>query len=138
MFGNSNSFDLWRRQEQNRENFPFRSTKRVSMKRRDFLKTSLMVAALGSVLGKATGVLNNALAAVVMVKPGTLGYKDPAPANQVKAGKQCKTCNWFKADASAGAGHGLCTLPAMKSAAKAPSAPAVAELAYCNMWKKKA
>jgi|NOAtaT_6_FD_contig_21_6724042_length_401_multi_6_in_0_out_0_1 hypothetical protein len=107
------------------------------MKRRDFLKGTLMALGLTTVLAKSAGLFNEALAAVVWVKPGTLGYKEVAPAPQVKAGKQCSTCSWFKADAAGGAGSGQCTLKAMQTASKAPAAY-VKAAGYCNMWKKKA
>ncbi len=102
------------------------------MKRRDFLKSTLLFAAVSSVVGKATGIMTNALAADVFVTPGKLGYKEVSP--QAKNNKMCKTCNWFKAE---GADAGHCTLPAMKTAMKAASAPKVKPGAYCNMWKKK-
>ena len=101
------------------------------MKRRDFLKSSLLIAGLATVVGKTAGLFNEALAAVVWAKPGQLGYKEVAPDNQVKAGKQCKTCKHFNAkDTAGGAGSGKCILPAMKGAY-------VKENAYCNMWAKK-
>lgn len=106
------------------------------MKRREFLKTSLFFAAVSTVAGKALGLMNEAHAAVVMVAAGKLGYKEVAPDNQVKAGKQCQTCSWFKADAAGGAGTGQCTLKAMQQAMKAP-AVYVKVAGYCNMWKKK-
>lgn len=107
------------------------------MKRRDFLKGSLLMTVAATVLGKASGVFNDALAAVVWAKPNTLGYKEVAPPTQVKAGKNCKTCSWFKADAAGGAGSGQCTLKAMQTANKV-KAVYVKEAGYCNMWKKKA
>lgn len=107
------------------------------MKRRDFLKSSLLIAGFATLVGKTTGVLNNAFAGVVWAKPGTLGYKEVAPANQVKAGKKCGTCSWYKADAAGGADSGQCTLVAMQKASKVP-AVYVKEAGYCNMWKKKA
>jgi hypothetical protein len=97
------------------------------MKRRDFLKNTFFFAAVSAVAGKTLGLFNEAMA-VTMVAA--------APDNQVKAGKQCKTCSWFKADAAGGAGNGQCTLKAMQQAMKAP-AVYVAEAGYCNMWKKK-
>lgn len=103
------------------------------MKRRDFLKSTMLFAAISTIVGKATGVMTDALAADVFVAPGKLGYKDPSP--QAKNGKQCGTCKHFK---GTGAGVGDCTLPAMKTAMKAPAAPKVKETAYCNMWAKKA
>ncbi len=103
------------------------------MKRRDFLKSTLLFAAVSSVLGKASGVLQNALAADVYVTAGKLGYKEVSP--QVKNGKICSSCKWYKAS---GAGAGDCTLPAMKNAMKSAAAPKVKEGAYCNMWAKKA
>jgi hypothetical protein len=103
------------------------------MKRRDFLKSTMLFAAVSSVLSKASGVLQNALAADVYVTPGKLGYKEVSP--QVKNGKLCSTCKWYK---GTGAGAGDCTLPAMKNAMKSAAAPKVKEGAYCNMWAKKA
>lgn len=107
------------------------------MKRRDFLKNSLLVAGLATLIGKTTGLMNNAFAGVVWVKEKTLGYKAEAPANQVKAGKKCNTCSWYKADAAGGEGSGQCTLVAMQKASKAPVVY-VKDAGYCNMWKKKA
>ncbi len=105
------------------------------MKRRDFLKSTLLFAAVSTVAGKATGLFNNALAAGVKAAPGKLGYKDVSP--QAKNGKTCGTCKHYKAHAEAGKAAGECTLPAMQSAMK--SKPVfVLEAAYCNMWAKKA
>jgi hypothetical protein len=111
-------------------------TKGHFMKRRDFLKSTLLFAAVSTVVGKASGVLSNAFAAAVFVTPGKLGYKEVSP--QAGAGKLCSTCKHYKANPAAGAGAGDCTLPAMKSAMKAAVAPAVKDGAYCNMWAKKA
>lgn len=105
------------------------------MKRRDFLKSTMLLAAVSSVVGKASGLFNEALAAGIKAAPGKLGYKDVSP--QVKNGKTCSTCKQFKANAAAGAGNGECTLPAMQTAMK--SKPVfVTEGGYCNMWAKKA
>lgn len=103
------------------------------MKRRDFLKSTLFFAAVSSVIGKATGLVSNAIAADVFVTPGKLGYKEVSP--QAKNNKSCGTCKWYK---STGADVGDCTLPAMKTAMKAATAPKVKVGAYCNMWAKKA
>ncbi|WP_408096300.1 hypothetical protein ACJVC5_14760 [Peredibacter sp. HCB2-198] len=103
------------------------------MKRREFLKTSLFFAAVSTVVGKAAGLLNDAVAAGTFVTAGKLGYKEVSP--QAKNGKQCSTCKHYKAT---GAGAGQCTLPAMKNAMKTPDFPMVKEGAYCNMWAKKA
>jgi hypothetical protein len=103
------------------------------MKRRDFLKSAMIFSAVSTILGKASGILNQAMAADVFVTAGKLGYKEVSP--QVKNGKACNTCKHYKAS---GAGVGECTLPAMKSAMKAAAAPKVKEGAYCNMWAKKA
>jgi hypothetical protein len=111
----------------------FLLTKGLNMKRREFLKSTLLFAAVSSALGKAAGFLSEATAAAVFVTPGKLGYKEVSP--QAKNGKQCSTCKHYKAGA---AGAGECTLPAMKTAMKAASAPMVKEGAYCNMWAKKA
>ncbi len=102
------------------------------MKRRDFLKSTLLFAAVSTVVGKATGLMSDALAADVWVTAGKLGYKEVSP--QAKNGKLCSTCKHYKA---AGA-DGECVLPAMKSAMKAAAAPKVKAGAYCNMWAKKA
>ena len=105
------------------------------MKRREFLKSTLLLAAVSTVAAKATGLVNNVAKAAgeVWVTAGKLGYKEVSP--QAKAGKQCSTCKHFKAGA---AGSGECILPAMKSAMKSAAAPHVKEGAYCNMWAKKA
>lgn len=105
------------------------------MKRRDFLKNTFLFAAVSSVLGKASGLMNSASAAVVFAAPGKLGYKEVSP--QAKNGKVCSTCKHYKANAAGGAGAGLCTLPAMLSAMKAKEVY-VKDAAYCNMWAKKA
>ena len=107
--------------------------KRQSMKRRDFLKGSILFAAVSTVIGKATGIMSNALAADVFIAVGKLGYKEVSP--QAGNGKICGTCKWYKAGA---AGAGDCTLPAMKNAMKSAAAPKAKEGAYCNMWAKKA
>ena len=106
------------------------------MKRRDFLKTSILFAAVSTVLGKATGLFNEALAAGTFVAVGKLGYKEVSP--QAKNGKLCSTCKHFKANPAAGTGAGECVLPAMKAAMKVATPPFVKEGAYCNMWAKKA
>jgi hypothetical protein len=106
------------------------------MKRRDFLKSTFLVAAISTVVGKATGILNNAYAAGVHAAVGKLGYKEVSP--QAKNGKQCNTCKHYKANAAAGAGAGECTLVAMKNAMKPATEVYVKDAAYCNMWAKKA
>ena len=105
------------------------------MKRRDFLKSTMLLAAVSSVVSKASGLFNEAHAAGVKVAAGKLGYKDVSP--QAKNGKTCTTCKQFKANAAAGAGNGECTLPAMQNAMKAKPV-FVTEGGYCNMWAKKA
>ncbi len=45
------------------------------MKRREFLKSTLLFAAVSTVVGKATGIFNEALAAGVFAAVGKLGYK---------------------------------------------------------------
>jgi len=106
------------------------------MKRRDFLKNTIFFAAVSTLLGKATGIFNQALAAGTFVTVGKLGYKEVSP--QAKNGKQCTTCKHFKANTAAGAGAGECILPAMKTAMKVTTNPFVKDEAYCNMWAKKA
>lgn len=106
------------------------------MKRREFLKSTLLFAAVSSVIGKATGVFTNAYAAGVFAAVGKLGYKEVSP--QAKNGKQCDTCKHWKANPGAGAGAGECVLPAMKNAMKPATEVYVKAAAYCNMWAKKA
>ena len=106
------------------------------MKRRDFLKSTIIFAAVSTVLGKATGLFNEALAAATFVVAGKLGYKEVSP--QAKNGKVCTTCKHYKVNPAAGAGAGDCILPAMKSAMKTTTNPSVTEGAYCTMWAKKA
>ncbi len=101
------------------------------MKRRDFLKSTLLFAAVSTVVGKASGFLTEAIAADIFVAPGKLGYKEVSP--QAGKGKTCKTCKHYKATKD---GVGQCVLPAMKAAMKAPTFPLVKEGAYCNMWAK--
>lgn len=98
------------------------------MKRRDFLKSTLLAGA-AAVLVKTTGLMNEALAQT-WVKVGTLGYKEAAPDMQAKAGKKCETCKHYEADAKT-PGAGKCKLPAMKGGH-------VKGAGYCNMWLKKA
>ena len=105
------------------------------MKRRDFLKSTFLLAAVSTVVGKASGIFSEAYAAGVAAAVGKLGYKEVSP--QAKNGKQCSTCKHYKAAAEAGAGSGECVLPAMKSSMKATNVW-VKEAAYCNMWAKKA
>ena len=111
------------------------------MKRRDFLKSTILFAAVSTVLGKASGLFSEALAAPEFVAPnfvavGKLGYKIVSP--KADAGKICGTCKHYKASKAAGPGAGECVLPAMKTAMKSASAPFVKDAAYCNMWAKKA
>ena len=68
------------------------------MKRREFLRSTLLFAAISTVAAKATGLMNAAEAAVVWVTAGKLGYKEVSP--QAKNGKQCSTCKHYKADAA--------------------------------------
>jgi len=105
------------------------------MKRRDFLKSTLLFAAVSTVVGKASGIFNNAMAAGVPAALGKLGYKLVSP--QAKNGKQCSTCKHYKENKEAGKEAGECVLPAMKNAMKATNVW-VKEGAYCNMWAKKA
>jgi len=104
------------------------------MKRREFLKSAALFAAVSTVVGKAAGIFNTA-AASTFVAVGKLGYKEVSP--QAKNGKECKTCKHYKANAAAGAGNGECALPGMQSAMKAKPV-FVKDAAYCNMWAKKA
>lgn len=104
------------------------------MKRREFLKSTMLFAAVSTVVGKAAGIFSEASAAVVWVAPGKLGYKEVSP--QAKNGKQCSTCKHYKAGGQPGGGE--CTLPAMKAAMGKVPQVFVKDGAYCNMWAKKA
>lgn len=104
------------------------------MKRRDFLKSTMLFAAVSTVVGKASGLFNDALAAGVKAAKGKLGYNDVSPKAPAKL---CSNCKQFKANAAAGAGNGECILPAMQSA-MASKQVIVAQGGYCNMWAKKA
>lgn len=103
------------------------------MKRRDFLKSTFLFAAISSIVGKTTGLISDAIAADVWVTAGKLGYKEVSP--QASKGKLCSTCKHYKAE---GAEAGQCILPAMKTAMKAAVVPKVKAGAYCNMWAQKA
>ena len=106
------------------------------MKRREFLKSTMLFAAVSTVVGKAAGILTNtAFAAGTFATAGKLGYKDVSP--QKAKGKECSTCKHYKANAAAGKDAGECVLPAMQNAMK--SKPVFVKAAgYCNMWAKKA
>ncbi|MGE3610838.1 MAG: hypothetical protein AB7I27_14700 [Bacteriovoracaceae bacterium] len=104
------------------------------MKRREFLKSTMLFAAVSTVVGKAAGIFSEA-AAATFVAVGKLGYKEVSP--QAGNGKQCNTCKHYKANAAAGAGAGECSLPAMQTAMKTKPVM-VKDAAYCNMWAKKA
>ena len=102
------------------------------MKRREFLKSTLLFAAVSTVIGKAAGIMNT-VQAVTWVAAGKLGYKDVSP--RAKQGRFCDTCKYFVAGGAEGGGK--CTLPAMLTAMKAKEVY-VKEKGYCNMWLKKA
>ncbi|HXH29222.1 MAG TPA: hypothetical protein VNJ01_00250 [Bacteriovoracaceae bacterium] len=102
------------------------------MKRRDFLKSTLLFAAVSTAVAKATGIFTESFAAGVAATPGKLGYKEVSP--QKEKGKLCSTCKHFKAG---DAGAGQCVLPAMQSAMKSKEVIVKAD-GYCNMWAKKA
>ncbi len=105
------------------------------MKRREFLKSTLLLAAVTSVVSKTAGLFNQALAAAVEVAEGKLGYKKVSP--QAKNGKLCSTCKHYKEIAGT-KDKGVCVLPAMKTAMKSKEDVQVLTGAYCNMWAKKA
>jgi hypothetical protein len=107
-------------------------TKGLNMKRREFLKSTLLFAAVSTVVGKAAGLLNVAHA-VTWAAVGKLGYKEVSP--QKAKGKECATCKHYVAGGEPKAGK--CTLPAMMAAMKSKEV-FVKEGAYCNMWAKKA
>jgi hypothetical protein len=105
------------------------------MKRRDFLKSTLFFAAISTVMGKATGLFTDALAADIFVTPGKLGYKEVSPF--AKTGKICGECKYYEAAATGDVGK--CTLDAMVKTMKMkkPNAPMVKKGAHCNMFAKK-
>ncbi len=111
------------------------------MKRREFLKSSLFFAAVSTVVGKASGIFTEALAAggAYPDEGGKfLGYLNDS---KFKPTKMCGTCKYFKDNKEAGPNAGECTLPAMKNAVKNNKKAAAAYVktgAYCNMWQKKA
>lgn len=106
------------------------------MKRRDFLKSTIILGLISTGISNTFGFLNKAIAStIVFVTEGKLGYKETAPLNQQKAGKDCKTCEWFKKDAAGGETFGQCTLKAMQNSMKSKEV-FVKESGYCNMWKK--
>ncbi len=107
------------------------------MKRREFLKSSLLLAAVTSVVSKTAGLFNEALAAAVVAAEGKLGYKKVSP--QAKNGKLCSTCKHFKEvkEKDGSVVKGACVLPAMKTAMKAQEVEVLSG-AFCNMWAKKA
>lgn len=107
------------------------------MKRRDFLKSTVFFAAVSTIVGKASGLFNEALAAAgVKAAVGKLGYKEVSPQAPKKL---CSNCKQFKANAAAGAGYGECILAAMKNANGAKDKSVyVTEGGYCNMWAAKA
>jgi hypothetical protein len=111
------------------------STKGPNMKRRDFLKSTMLLAAVTSVVSKAGGLFNEAMAAAGFATAGKLGYKDVSP--QAANNKTCLTCKHYKANAAAGKDAGECTLKAMQNATKL-NPVWVKDAAYCNMWAKKA
>ncbi len=100
------------------------------MKRREFLKSTLLFAAVSTVVGKAAGLMNVAQA-VTWVTAGKLGYKDVSP--RAKQNRFCGTCKYYVAGGVEGGGK--CTLPAMMTAMKAKEVY-VKEKGYCNMWQK--
>lgn len=101
------------------------------MKRREFLKNTLMFAAVSTVVAKAAGLVNNVANAVTWVAAGKLGYKEVSP----RKDRFCNTCKYYVAGGAEGGGK--CTLPAMLTAMKAKEV-FVKDGAYCNMWQKKA
>ncbi len=110
-----------------------RSTKGIFMKRREFLTSTMLLAAVSSIIGKASGLFNEAHAAVVFVAAGKLGYKEKAPT----PAKHCENCKHYKGSPAGGAGTGECTLPALLTAMKAKPVY-VHNAGVCNMWAKKA
>lgn len=104
------------------------------MKRREFLSKSIFGSLIAVAAASVSGLGNKAMAAILWVTEGKLGYKSVAPANMVAAKKQCSTCSWYKADPKE-KGAGLCTLVAMQSAMKSKEIH-VKEGGFCPMWKK--
>lgn len=101
------------------------------MKRRDFLKSSLLFAGVAGVAAKSFGLFNKALAEVTWVAEKKLGYKNVS----TRKGRNCSGCDWYKAEEKM-EGAGQCTLKAMQAAMKSKKVY-VKDGGYCNMWKKK-
>jgi anaerobic selenocysteine-containing dehydrogenase len=108
------------------------------MKRRDFLKSTLLFAAVSTVAAKATGIFNNAYAAGTFAAVGKLGYKEVSPHIDKTPKKTCATCKHYKAHKEAGENAGECVLVAMKNAMKPATTVFVKDEAYCNMWAAQA
>ncbi len=110
------------------------------MKRREFLKSSLFFAAVSTVVGKASGIFTEALAAGgAFPQPGPkfLGFQTDS---KFKPKKICGNCKYFEANKEAGPNAGECVLPAMKNAVKKnlkAEAAYVKTGSYCNMWQKR-
>lgn len=96
------------------------------MKRRDFIFKSFLSVMLLSVS------LTEALADVIWVKPGTLGYKEISPPQRMKKNEKCLTCKWFQDDGKISDG-GLCTLKAINKG----KTVYVRKEGICSMWAKK-
>lgn len=106
------------------------------MKRRDFLKSTIILSVMATGISKSFGFLNQVFASTItFVTEGKLGYKEKSPLIHQKSGKECKTCSWFKEDVSGGETFGQCTLKAMQNSMKSKEV-FVKESGYCNMWKK--
>lgn len=112
------------------------------MKRREFLKSSLLIAGVSTLAGKASGIFSSALAHTSGAFPDEgskfLGFQMES---KFKPKKMCGTCRYFKENNEAGINAGECTLPAMKSAVKKNKNSDlvwVKVTSYCNMWQKKA
>lgn len=114
--------------DQNNE--PLSLTKGDYMKRREFLKSTLLFAAVSTVVGKAAGLMNT-VQAVTWVTAGKLGYKEASP--RAAQNRFCDTCKYYVAGGAEGGGK--CTLPAMLTAMKSKEVFVKAK-GYCNMWQK--
>jgi hypothetical protein len=111
------------------------------MKRREFLKSSLLLAAVSTVVGKASGIFTNAIAAAGAFPDEGGKFLGFQMDSKHKPVKMCATCKYFKDNKDAGANAGECTLPAMKNAVKNHKKAALVWVktgSYCNMWQKKA
>lgn len=105
------------------------------MKRRNFIKSSLVGIISAFSMGAVAKVAVAVTAPIVWMKTGLLGYKSKATPDKVVGGKLCINCKWYKDDAKHEYG-GNCTLKAVTSGMKSENVY-VHSAGNCNMWAKK-